>query len=98
MVLSVSELKEELPEFSEIDLGDTISVDGVAYQVVEKETQSPSPGERVRYLHLNAEDQTKVLSWGTGQTVESVWIYEEGTESMTDGVEVQQLQYSYSEE
>lgn len=97
MPLSVSDLKESLPEFDEIERGSVLAVNGAEYTVSGKEVRSPGPGESVYYLFLSAKEENRVLSWSPGHSTETVWVYDKGENPMTDGEEVQEVEYPGAE-
>ena len=94
MAVTVSEFQQHLPEFEEIAIGDGIAVNGIEFEIVNKETRSPAPGETVYYLFLRDDEQVEVLSWNPAHTVEAVWLYDEGTDPMSEGDEVESVEYS----
>jgi hypothetical protein len=76
-----------------VNIDDTIVVNGTSYTVTDKETRSPGPGEVTVSLYLNTENYARVLSWNDAHTVETVWIHDRGMDPMTDGTEVETIEY-----
>lgn len=93
MPLTVADLRDQLPDFDTISTCAELTVNGETYTIAETETRSPAPGEQVRYLYLESGRDQKTLSWGSGHTRETVWIYDSGADPMTDGTEVQCINY-----
>lgn len=94
MAVTVSEFQQQFPEFEEIAIGDRIAVNGVEFEIVDTESRSPAPGETVYYLSLHDGEQTEVLSWNPAHTVETLWLYDEGADQMSEGEEVESVEYS----
>ncbi|QZP38545.1 hypothetical protein [Halobaculum magnesiiphilum] len=93
MPVTVSDLRETLPDFDAVDVDDEIAVNGTTYTVLDKETYSPGPGESTFTLSLSGDNGTHVLTWNEAHTVEVVWIHEQGADPMTDGTEVESIEY-----
>jgi hypothetical protein len=94
MSVTVSEFRDQVPPFEEIEQGATLAVNGTKYAITEKETRSPGPGESTHYLYLDGTADRRVVSWSPGHTVESVWIYDAGADPMTEAEEVDSVAYS----
>ena len=93
MPLTTADFRTMTPDFEEIEIGERISVNDTDYTVSNKETRSPSPGEIVYYLYLREDGEVYVISWGSEHRVESLWIRSEGSDPMTDGAKVSEVDY-----
>ncbi|MXR41245.1 hypothetical protein GRX01_07830 [Halobaculum sp. WSA2] len=93
MTVTIDDLREKLPDFEEIKVGDRLTVNDDGYDVADKEARSPSPGESVYYLTLARDNSEQVLSWNPSHDVETAWIHPSGSNPMTSGHEVESIEY-----
>lgn len=93
MSLTVGEFRDRVPNFDEMNIGDKISVDGTVHHITDKEVRSPAPGETVYHLHLREDDDEYIVAWGSEHTSERLWIHPHGSDPMTDGTEITEIDY-----
>lgn len=93
MSLTVGEFRDRVPNFDEMQAGDEISVDDTVYTISDKEVRSPGPGETVYHLHLREDDDEFVVAWGSGHTSERLWIHPRGSDPMTNGTAITEIDY-----
>ena len=93
MPVTASEFQQAVPEFDDVERGKVVSVNGTEYTLTDKETRSPSPGEFVHYLYLERGETTNVVSWNPAHSSETVWMYPESSDPMTEGSEVESVEY-----